>query len=456
MRISDLISMSIRSLWRRKLRTTLTVLGVVIGTVSIVLMLSLGIAMDQNMEEQFAQWGDLTLINIYNYSWGGDEAPKLTDEIVKKIEKIPNVDRVIPQLKTEVYITFGKQRSIYSMQAVVMDEADMRALDYKLAEGRFTKDGEKNAVIIGSQVLAYMNKIGKKFDWNNMSWGEELPTLPIEVGTDKITLEVADFDEKGKPLLEGRDGKIKAPKGIDVKVVGIVDGTNNDLSQSIVISRSLYDQIKPARAAYQKKLGWDNPEEESGKKKKKEQTYEQVAVKINHRDNVLAVVEEIKALGYSEVDSSMEYIERVKEQSNSKRMALGGIGIVSFLVAAIGIANTMMMSIYERTKEIGVMKVIGAKIKDIKHMFLIEALLIGAMGGIVGSLISLLISKLMNMAGGPIAEMLGMYDASVVSVVPVWLMLAATGFATLVGLVSGYFPAKKATKLSALSAIKAE
>lgn len=457
MRISDLISMSIRSLWRRKLRTTLTVLGVVIGTVSIVLMLSLGIAMDQNMEEQFAQWGDLTLINIYNYSWGGDEAPKLTDEIVKEIEKIPNVDRVIPQLKTEVYITFGKQRSIYSMQAVVMDEADMRALDYKLAEGRFTKDGEKNAVIIGSQVLAYMNKIGKKFDWNNMKWGEELPTLPIELGTDKITLEVAEFDDKGKPFLDGVDGKIKAPKGIDVKVVGILEGTNNDLTQSVVISRSLYDQIKPAKAAYQKKLGWHTEEESANNKKKKnEQVYEQVAVKINHRDNVLAVIEEIKALGYSEVDSSMEYIERVKEQSNSKRMALGGIGIVSFLVAAIGIANTMMMSIYERTKEIGVMKVIGAKIKDIKHMFLIEALLIGAMGGVVGSLISFLISKLMNMAGGPIAEMLGMYDASVVSVVPIWLMLAATGFATLVGLISGYFPAKKATKLSALSAIKTE
>ncbi|WP_054742599.1 ABC transporter permease [Cellulosilyticum ruminicola] len=457
MRISDLISMSIRSLWRRKLRTTLTVLGVVIGTVSIVLMLSLGIAMDQNMEEQFAQWGDLTLINIYGYSWAGDEAPQLTDEIVNKIEKISNVERVIPQLKTEVYLTFGKQRSIYSVQAVVMDEADMQALDYNLTEGRYTKDGEKNAVIIGNQVLGYMHKIGKKFDWNNMNWGEELTTLPLEVGKDKITLEIADFDDKGKPLLDGKDGKIKAPKGIDVKVVGIVDGTNNELAQSIVISRSLYDQIKPARAAYQKKLGW-NDEEESGNKKKKksEQVYEQIAVKINHRDNVLAAIEEIKALGYSEVDSSMEYIDRVKEQSNSKRMALGGIGIVSFLVAAIGIANTMMMSIYERTKEIGVMKVIGAKIKDIKHMFLIEALLIGAMGGVVGSLISFIISKLMNMAGGPIAEILGMYDASVVSVVPVWLMLAATGFATLVGLVSGYFPAKKATKLSALSAIKTE
>lgn len=457
MRISDLISMSVRSLWRRKLRTALTVLGVIIGTVSIVLMLSLGIAMDQNMEEQFAQWGDLTLVNIYSYSWGGDEAPKLTDEVVRQIEEIPNVDRVIPQLTTDAYVTFGKQRSIYSMQVMVLDKEDMEALGYELIEGRLVDDEEKKSVVIGNQVLAYMNKIGKQFDWDNMVWGEELPTLPIEVGTDKIVLEVAEYDDKGKPFLDGMDGKIKEPKGVEVKVVGVLDGNNNGMSQTIFVPRSVYDEIKPAKAAYQKKLGWSG-EEESGNKKKKDnvQTYEQVAVKINHRDHVLEVVEQIKALGYSDVDSSMEYIERVREQSNSKRMALGGIGIVSFLVAAIGIANTMMMSIYERTKEIGVMKVIGAKLKDIKHMFLIEALMIGAIGGVVGSLTSFLLSKLMNMAGGPIAEMLGMYDASVVSVVPVWLMLAATGFATLVGLISGYFPAKKATKLSALSAIKTE
>lgn len=456
MKIRDLISMSIRSLWRRKLRTALTVLGVVIGTVSIVLMLSLGIAMDQNMEEQFAQWGDLTLVNIYSYSWGGDEAPKLTDEIIRKIEDIPNVERVIPQLTTEAYITFGKQRSVFSMQVMVLDKEDMEALDYELAEGRFVDDEEKKSVVIGGQVLAYMNKIGKQFNWDNMVWGEELPTLPIEIGNDKITLEVADYDDKGKPFLDGTEGKIKEPKGIEVKVVGQLANNNNGMEQTIFVTRNVYEEMKLAKAAYQKKLGWGNETTDNKKDKDKVQAYEQVAVKINHRDNVLEVVEQIKALGYSDVDSSMEYIERVKEQSNSKRMALGGIGIVSFLVAAIGIANTMMMSIYERTKEIGVMKVIGAKLTDIKHMFLLEALMIGAIGGVMGSLISFLLSKLMNMAGGPIAEMLGMYDASVVSVVPLWLMAAATLFATLVGLVSGYFPAKKATKLSALSAIKTE
>ena len=150
------------------------------------------------------------------------------------------------------------------------------------------------------------------------------------------------------------------------------------------------------------------------------------------------------------------FMEEMEQQSKSRQMALGALGVVSFVVAAIGIANTMMMSIYERTKEIGVMKVIGARLKDIKQMFLIEALMIGAIGGIIGVAISVALSLLMNMAGGPIAQMLGMGDVTTVSKVPLWLMSVATVFATLVGLLSGYFPARKAMKLSALAAIKTE
>ena len=153
----------------------------------------------------------------------------------------------------------------------------------------------------------------------------------------------------------------------------------------------------------------------------------------------------------------MEWLEQYKQEAATKRMALGGIGIVSFVVAAIGIANTMMMSIYERTKEIGVMKVIGAKLVDIKYLFLMEALLIGLIGGILGASISVGISILLNAIGEPIARILGMMEGSAaVSLVPPWLIGTGIGFSTLVGLVSGYFPARKAMKLSALSAIRTE
>lgn len=457
MKTSDLISMSIRSLWRRKLRTSLTILGVVIGASSIILMLSLGLAMEKNMEDQFASWGDLTLIDVYSYGRGDSgDAPQLDDEAILQIEQVANVERVIPSLRTDAYVTFGKFRSVWSMQVYALEAEDLEALGYKVVEGRDLLAGEDRFVVMGKNVLAttYMNKIGKKFDWDNVDWSN-MEAMPIDLESDKITLEVAQFDQRGKPYIEGQDGKIKAPKGIDVRVVGLFSGDDWSVAENIFVSRAVYNELVAGKKEYEKKLGWYQ-EEEDKKDKNQKVTYEQLRVKVNHRDNVVTALEAIKALGYTNVNSNMEYIEQAKQQSNGKRMALGGIGIVSFFVAAIGIANTMMMSIYERTREIGVMKVIGAKLVDIKRLFLIEALLIGAIGGIVGSIFSYGLSMAMNAIGEPIAQLLDMYGATVVSIVPIWLMLAAIAFSTIVGLVSGYFPAKKAMKLSALTAIKTE
>ena len=132
---------------------------------------------------------------------------------------------------------------------------------------------------------------------------------------------------------------------------------------------------------------------------------------------------------------------------------LGGIGAVSLFVAAIGIANTMMMSIYERTKEIGVIKVLGCSLKNIKQMFLMEAASIGLIGGVVGNILSFLVSALINfLAGGGAA--LG-FEGDI-SYIPLWLVLVSMGFAMLVGIMAGYFPAKRAMQLSPLAAIRSE
>ena len=155
----------------------------------------------------------------------------------------------------------------------------------------------------------------------------------------------------------------------------------------------------------------------------------------------------------------MEYLNEMKKASNSIQIMLGGIGAISLVVAAIGITNTMMMSIYERTKEIGVMKVIGARLTDIKKMFLVEALVIGALGGLVGVIFSYLLSYILNKFGPQIAgEMFAMLGGGggSVSVIPPWLAGAALLFSTIIGLLAGYFPARRAMGLSALTAIKTE
>ena len=444
----DLITMSVRNLFRRKFRTFLTVLGVVIGCTSIILMLSLGIAMDRNMEQQMSMWGNVLLISVN--CMGGSEGDLFDEKDIQKMEKIPNVECVIPRLECgEINLTCGKYRTFRSwMNILVLSPDQVEALDYKISQGRNLEEGEEDGILIGSEILTYFTKNGKMPDWTK----EQVP-MPFDMEKQTFKCDVLRYDEKtGKPILETEKGKFKKPKSLELKVVGMLDGSNYEQANSVIITRKLYDKLKAARIEYNKALGWYTDED---KAKDKKETYYQATVKVNERDNVKGVVEELKALGY-QAYSDMEWIEELEEQSKSRQMALGAIGIVSFVVAAIGIANTMMMSIYERTKEIGVMKVIGAKIKDIEYMFLMESLLIGFFGGVLGALISLIISMIMNISGEKIAMMMGMYNSSTVSVMTPQLLGAGILFSVIIGLLSGYFPARKAMKLSALSAIRTE
>ncbi len=446
----DLISMSVRNLWRRKLRTALTILGVVIGACSIILMLSLGLAMEKNMEEQFAQMGDLTLIQVWSYG-GGNSTQEIDDKVLKEFEKVDHVVRAIPMLNDiNVYLSSGKYRTPDPYWEIyVMDAADIEALGYKVEEGRSLLPEETRSILMGKNVLQYFTKRGKQIDYS-----KELEFMPFDLEKDKVTLEVIQYDwETGKPQLEDVNGnKIKAPKGTEVNVVGLFPETSMDLARKVIIPRALYEELKKEQIAYKKAMGWYTDEEA---KRDKKRTYNEVMIKVDHQDNVVSTLEQIKSMGY-DAYNNMEWLEQYKQEAAAKRMALGGIGIVSFVVAAIGIANTMMMSIYERTKEIGVMKVIGAKLVDIKYLFLMEALFIGLIGGILGASISVGISLILNAIGEPIARMLGMWGGTTVSLVPPWLIAAGIIFSTLVGLVSGYFPARKAMKLSALSAIRTE
>ena len=154
----------------------------------------------------------------------------------------------------------------------------------------------------------------------------------------------------------------------------------------------------------------------------------------------------------------------VKNKIMIPALIVGAIGGVAMLVSAINIANTMIMSIYERTREIGIMKVLGCKVGDVKKLFLFEAGLIGFIGGSVGVGLSFIVSWLMNKYGGYIFSGLmggGMYYGeqtaqTAMSVIPFWLPFFAAGFGILVGLISGFFPALRATRISAIEAMKNE
>lgn len=193
------------------------------------------------------------------------------------------------------------------------------------------------------------------------------------------------------------------------------------------------------------------PSTKSGKPYK-DFVYSSASVQAEDMDDVEELSATIRNMGF-QVTTNAEYMESMKKQFAMIQAVLGGIGAVSLFVAAIGIANTMMMSIYERTKEIGVIKVLGCGLKNIKQMFLLEAAFIGFIGGVVGNLLSFLLSFIINFLtknGGA----MGMNGN--ISYIPPWLVLASMAFAVFVGMAAGYFPALRAMRLSPLAAIHNE
>ena len=160
---------------------------------------------------------------------------------------------------------------------------------------------------------------------------------------------------------------------------------------------------------------------------------------------------------------SMESIRKpMEKEARQKQLMLGGLGAISLFVAAPGITNTMIMSISERTREIGIMKSLGCYVSDIRIMFLSEAGAIGLIGGLIGCVISFGAMIAINLVSlGPSIENLipaivGGESVTRVSIIPPWLLLFAVAFSILIGLGSGYYPANKAVRIPALEAIKSE
>ncbi len=194
-------------------------------------------------------------------------------------------------------------------------------------------------------------------------------------------------------------------------------------------------------------------------KNSKTPEYSQVKIICNDINSVDGVQKAVEEMGFS-ASSMAQVRNQMQGELGVIQLILGGLAAISLLVAAISITNTMIMSIYERTKEIGIMKVLGCFIGNIRLTFLMEAGLIGLLGGIIGTLISYGISIIMNsFAGSMFSEMLGIYTeggSSQVSIIPLWLVLLALIFSTVIGLISGFYPANRAVKISALEAIRNE
>ena len=465
----DLMSMSLGNLWRRKLRTILTVLGVLIGTTSIVAMLSLAFGMKQQMMEQYESMGSVTQINV---SPGGgmdsdssgsqtDTSTMLTESNMEMFQGMEHVKSVSPQLTFDGTMKSGRYSGYANMIGVDQSMLDSQELD----KGEVPKAGNSGTlqVLGGNQLLTGFGYVQGDEYVDYYSTGE-LP--PIDLMTQIHQLQVyndaaesetvdqtastdASTDDSAGDDAAAQPAEDNSMLNFRIKITGIMAGgleEYNNYSQSLLVNLDDLKSYLTKNFGKGKIPGQPKP----NGKPLNEWVYTTIVVEVDQADNVEDVMKSIQDMGFF-ANSNKELIDSAQKSLQIVELVLGGIGMVAFLVAAIGIANTMMMSTYERTKEIGVMKVLGCDMRDIQKLFLAEAGFIGLIGGIVGLLLSCGVSSLINHFSAGMEGIGGN-----ISLIPWWLALAAVAFSTLMGMVAGYFPARRAMKLSPLAAIHTE
>lgn len=488
MKISDQVALAAKNLSRRKGRTALTVIGVVVGTCAVIVMISLGIAQNKAYDEMLQSWGDLTQIQVYGggsgmaVSIGGvtsssstpDQPAKLDDEAVAGFKQMDHVVAATPYY--EGYSLNGRisagrsdryqMTGLYNLYGI--DPAAMEPMGFTLTDGNWLSDSTsygkgKIPVLVGPNTgynfedTRRSYNSSKRYRWAGMTDAMGNPVEPfVDVSKDKMTLTLTNGDTEN-PKEESWELVVVGTMAMDEK---------NYWTQSGIVLR--LKDMKMLMEEYNKLIKNNNTDTTQ---------YNQVYVKVDEIDNVDEVSEAIKDLGFGTYSMSDTRKEMQKQVARNQLM-LGGLAAISLFVAALNIANTMTMSIYERTREIGVMKVLGCELRNIRRMFLIESGFIGFIGGVAGALLSALVSLVLNnlttIAGlvmmllqsmginatFDISSLLnsgGMYTGStVISIIPPWLVASALAFATVIGVLSGIAPANRAVKISALEAIRHE
>ncbi len=426
MRLIDFTAMGFKNLWRRKLRTVLTMVGVAIGAFSIVIMLSLGLALKESYTKQLEEWGSLTLIRINSNSYSYDEEKgiglekkaKLDDNTVIKIKNLEHVRAATPLLEVSGHLKCGKYEGNIMINGIEPENIKYFGIP-DVESGEMISNSNPNGVLLSHDIYFY----------NPRRYGGAEPEIDLMNDRIKITFDNT-YDEK------------VIPKYSNLNVCGVMVEANSEMGY---YSYAPLETVKKWAKEIQKK--------QKGADKVKELTYSTILVSVDDTSHVVEVQNAIKELGFNSYSRADE-LKNVTDMSNTLQMALGGIGAISLLVSAIGIANTMIMSIYERTKEIGVMKVLGCIVTDIRKLFLFEAGIIGFLGGILGLALSYTISYVLNNYAGEIGDQLGVSSGSDISTIPVWLAIGAVIFSIVVGMVSGLYPAIKATKIKAIEAMR--
>lgn len=443
MKKSDIFAMALKNLKGRRSRTKLTIIGVVIGTCAIVIMISIGAGINNMLTQEYKSSSTATRISIYaNTDPNADEADKmpLNDSAVSYFKSMDHVETVLPVINMSDYVSITRGKYTYNGDSVMAVDFDtLEKLGVQVENGTLKRQSDPYTVYMGS--TAVTNFADKQGNSVECEYDDNFNLVSCEIDPLKDTFYLA------PAVLDAENQTASSSATHKLRVAGVLSGSGSSGLDSI---GSIFIDIRAAEKIIREYNAINN-------KPNKPVEYSEVFVYTDKIDNVKSVQSNLNAAGLSTY-SNQDDQEYIKKIMTVVQVVLGAIGAVSMFVAAFGISNTMIMAVYERTKEIGVMKVIGCDISDIKTVFLCEAGLIGFIGGVIGVFISIIVSLIANAVAGAVLSST-LSDMSIrvtVSSVPLWLVVLGVGFSVLVGVISGVSPANRAVKVSALKAIHNE
>lgn len=406
MNFFELMRVSLRALYANKLRSALTMLGIIIGVSAVIAMVGIANGATQSVTSNIQGLGSNLLIvspgqsNSGGVRGGSGSANTLKMEDIPKVKAAGSaVKMVAPTVNSNAQVVYGKGNTSTNIMGTTEDYAAIRNI--KVAQGRFltAEDVEKSARIIVVGPTVVENLLGD---------------VNAEIIGKSIKLNNVPFQVVGVTSSQGSSGSINNDDTIFAPISTVQSRlTGNKNVRQIYIEAASADLMTEAQAQV---------------------TY---ALQIAHKI----------PMGQPNdftITNQAEVLETMGEITKTMTMLLGGIAGISLLVGGIGVMNIMLVSVTERTREIGIRKAIGAKGRDILSQFLIEAVVLSVIGGIIGIMLgwggSILVSKVFGMAASVSLSSIGM----------------AFGFSALIGIIFGVVPARKAAAMDPIDALRYE
>jgi len=449
MRFSDYIEQSFSNLRKKKLRTFLTTFGVVIGIGALVSMFAFGKGMQKKLTDTFNELELFNYITVYARSGrnaedkpsedpntqeeNGRPAPVLDDKFLMSLSDVDGVEWALPEIRFPALIRLAGQEEFSLIQVLPADIC--QAGFVKLRAGKFYTSDDERSLIISDSLLRRLDvkdpdtAIGREI---------EVSTLTIDFGLSNLQNVISFLRGTGLPLsrqnykftIVGVTERMGMSGPMPVRSnVFIPHGTSEKMKKISITSISdIFQSMRQSRG------------------------YSAVGIKLTSTKYVEPVKKRLEDMGF-ETFAMLDQLEEIKTGFRFVDMFLFAVGMIGITVAALGIINTMAMSILERYKEIGIMKAVGASNRDVKKIFFFESGVIGFMGGLFGLALGWLVSNIINLVINTFAAKQGVPNMNYFSF-PWWLCIGAIVFSILISLLAGVYPTLRAARVDPVVALR--